>query len=127
MLLVLGQGGTRLAVVLRLRLWSSTFAFPSGKGSGQLGALFLASWLFTGHERNMMQLPSKVYPVALLDRERSAALPNWPALNSPCGYTQLPIRDSESAASPRAHPRRIWSTIVRNWSSTCCTISSRFG
>jgi hypothetical protein len=44
-----------------------------------------------------MQLPSKVYPVALLDRERSAALPNWPALNSPCGYTQLPIRDSESA------------------------------
>jgi hypothetical protein len=39
MLLLLRQGGTRLAVVLRLRLWSSTFAFPSGKGSGQLGAL----------------------------------------------------------------------------------------
>src|SRR6266536_4934560 len=66
MLLVLGQGGTRLAVVLRLRLWSSTFAFPSGKGSGQLGALLLASWLFTGHERNMMPLPSEVHPVALL-------------------------------------------------------------
>src|SRR6266700_7824379 len=63
MLLVLGQGGTRLAVVLRLRLWSSTFAFPSGKGSGQLGALLR---LFTGHERNMMPLPSEVHPVALL-------------------------------------------------------------
>src|SRR6266700_3550205 len=66
MLLVLGQGGTRLAVVLRLRLWSSAFAFPYGKGSGQLGALLLAPWLFTGHERNMMPLPSEVHPVALL-------------------------------------------------------------
>src|SRR6266516_453494 len=66
MLLLLGQGRTRLAVVRRLRLWSSTFAFPSGKGSGRLGALLLASWLFTGHERNIMPLPNEVHPVALL-------------------------------------------------------------
>jgi hypothetical protein len=44
MLLLLSQGGVRLAVALRLRPWNSTRAFPSGKGSA--GALFWTSWRF---------------------------------------------------------------------------------
>ena len=54
MLLLLSQGGVRLAVALRLRPWNSTRAFPSGKGSA--GALFWTSWRFISHARNMAQL-----------------------------------------------------------------------
>src|SRR5436190_23538111 len=61
LLLLLGQGGTSLAVVLRRGLHSSTLVFPSGKSSGRLDALVSTFWLFSGHERNMMQLASKVH------------------------------------------------------------------